>query len=259
VLSSRAIRMTMLKESSAVLMIGLLGKKCAAGKYVAAVLHEMSKSGQSPVLELWRDSGLQWSDFICEGTSSVSVEKFLADNKLEWTLQATNLSEITPQRLSMEIARILGSKKSSNDLIEWIDTHCSDRLEQSTFIRDLTTAVLESCIDDIGGPTSQCKLNSGLLKERGPILKRYIDGKVQLEGQALVAMQYLMHKLEHPNKLLHTMFEELYDDEIISEDAFFLWEKNEDPSEQEGKGVALKSCTQFLTWLREAENEEDCD
>ena len=111
VLSSRAIRMTMLKESSAVLMIGLLGKKCAAGKYVAAVLHEMSKSGQSPVLELWRDSGLQWSDFICEETSGVSVEKFLADNKLEWTLQATNLSEITPQRLSMEIARILGSKK----------------------------------------------------------------------------------------------------------------------------------------------------
>ena len=45
-----------------------------------------------------------------------------------------------------------------------------------------------------GGPTSQCKLNSGLLKERGQILKRYMDGKVKLEGQALVAMQYLMHK-----------------------------------------------------------------
>ena len=74
------------------------------------------------------------------------------------------------------------------------------------------------------------------------------------------------------------MFEKLYDDEIISEDAFFMWEKNDDPSEQvspldnltnnlavtifyyqEGKGVALKSCTQFLTWLREAENEDECD
>ena len=28
------------------------------------------------------------------------------------------------------------------------------------------------------------------------------------------------------------MFEKLYDDEIISEDAFFMWEKNDDPSEQ---------------------------
>ena len=41
-----------------------------------------------------------------------------------------------------------------------------------------------------------------------------------------------LFRLEHPNKLLHTMFEKLYDDEIISEDAFFLWEKNDDPSEQ---------------------------
>ena len=34
---------------------------------------------------------------------------------------------------------------------------------------------------------------------------------------------------------------------------FFLqsWEKNDDPAEQEGKGVAIKSCTQFFTWLKE--------
>ena len=42
----------------------------------------------------------------------------------------------------------------------------------------------------------------------------------------------MLFRLEHPNKLLHTMFEKLYDDEIISEDAFFMWEKNDDPSEQ---------------------------
>ena len=44
----------------------------------------------------------------------------------------------------------------------------------------------------------------------------------------------MLFRLEHPNKLLHTMFEKLYDDEIISEDAFFIWEKNDDPSEQVG-------------------------
>jgi len=257
VLSSRACRMTILKESSAGLMSGSMGEKCAAGKYVGAVLTEMSKSGQQQVLHLWRDSGLDWSEFI---SSDVTVEVFLADNKLEWTLQAPELSTVAPPRLSMEITRLLDLNKNSNNaLIDWIDTNCSDKLEDPTFIRDLTTAVVESCIDGIGGPTSQCKLNEGLLKMRHPILRKYLDGKAPLEGQALVALQYLMHKLEHPNKLLHTMFEKLYDDEIISEDAFFIWEKNDDPSEQEGKGVALKSCTQFLTWLREAENEEDCD
>ena len=51
---------------------------------------------------------------------------------------------------------------------------------------------------------------------------------------------YMILRLEHPNKLLHTMFEKLYDDEIISEDAFFMWEKNDDPSEQASQ-VALDS------------------
>lgn len=111
VLLSGASRMTILLTSSAELMTGTLGEKCAAGKYVAAVLHEMSKSGQPPVRLLWRESHLEWSDFISEEVSGVSVEKFLADNKLEWTLQATDHSEDTPQGLSREIARILGSNK----------------------------------------------------------------------------------------------------------------------------------------------------
>ena len=39
------------------------------------------------------------------------------------------------------------------------------------------------------------------------------------------------------------MFEKLYDEEIISEDAFFLWEKNDDPSEQASQ---LDNVIQFV-------------
>ena len=89
-------------------MSGSMGEKCAAGKYVGAVLTEMSKSGQQQVLHLWRDSGLDWSEFI---SSDVTVEGFLADNKLEWTLQAPELSTVAPPRLSMEITRLLDLNK----------------------------------------------------------------------------------------------------------------------------------------------------
>ena len=37
----------------------------------------------------------------------------------------------------------------------------------------------------------------------------------------------------------------------LTEIFFQSWEKNDDPAEQEGKGVAIKSCTQFFTWLKE--------
>ena len=79
------------------------------------------------------------------------------------------------------------------------------------------------------------------------------DGELQL--QALYAIQELVHRLEHPTKLLHTILERLYDLELISEESMIEWEKSTDPEEQKGKGVALKSCTQFFKWLKEAEEE----
>ena len=45
----------------------------------------------------------------------------------------------------------------------------------------------------------------------------------------------------------------------LLQDAFLEWETNEDPEEQEGKGVALKNCTQFFQWLKTAEPEDDED
>ena len=38
-------------------------------------------------------------------------------------------------------------------------------------------------------------------------------------------------RLEHPNKLLHNIFEKLYDDGVISDESFINWEKNNNPKE----------------------------
>lgn len=59
--------------------------------------------------------------------------------------------------------------------------------------------------------------------------------------------------------LLRMFFDCLYDEDVISEDAFYKWESSKDPAEQHGKGVALKSVTAFFTWLREAEEESEDD
>ncbi len=56
--------------------------------------------------------------------------------------------------------------------------------------------------------------------------------------------------------VLRTFFDLLYDEDIISEDAFNQWDTSQDPSEQEGKGVARHSVVQFFRWLREAEDAE---
>lgn len=72
-------------------------------------------------------------------------------------------------------------------------------------------------------------------------------------------------KLERSNnpaftflELLKDLFEVLYDNDVISEETFYLWEKSKDFPD--GKGVALSLVKGFLNWLRKAEeesNEED--
>ena len=38
-----------------------------------------------------------------------------------------------------------------------------------------------------------------------------------------VIMYYSFTRLEHPNKLLHTIFEKLYDNDVISEEGFQVY------------------------------------
>ena len=38
-----------------------------------------------------------------------------------------------------------------------------------------------------------------IMDERKNLLRTYLDGNLEREKQALYALQYLMHRLEHPN------------------------------------------------------------
>jgi len=259
VISSEALELRILKESATLadLYTGEMGKRGAPGKYTAAVLHEMGKSGQSLVAQMWKQSGLQWSDFLSDETS---LEEFLKSNKLEWTVVVGgDVKELNDEDMGREIAKVIqANRKSKEAIMDWIDKHCASRLTSPRFIRVLATVLMESVIDGIGGPSSMCKLNEDQLRLIiNPVIKKYLDTNPKLELQALIALQYLMHRLEQPSKLLHSIFEKMYDDDVLTEDAFFQWEKHDDPADQVGKGVALKSCTQFFTWLKEADVEEE--
>jgi translation initiation factor 4G len=57
--------------------------------------------------------------------------------------------------------------------------------------------------------------------------------------------------------LIQGIFETLYDSNVVSEEGFESWVSVDDPLEREGKAVALKMITSFLTWLKEADPESD--
>ena len=59
------------------------------------------------------------------------------------------------------------------------------------------------------------------------------------------------------SELLVTIFQCLYNSDVISEEGFDAWSKCTDPAEQDGKGVACQSTTHFFTWMRENDDPDD--
>ena len=52
--------------------------------------------------------------------------------------------------------------------------------------------------------------------------------------------------------MLLQFFNTLYDEEVITEEAFMTWKRDENPSRQEAKGPALQATTSFFEWLQYA-------
>ena len=60
-----------------------------------------------------------------------------------------------------------------------------------------------------------------------------------------------------PVGLLVQIFEALHQNDLVSTETFFQWEKCDDPAHQESKGVAIKSTIPFFTFLKEGEDSSD--
>ncbi|KAI6063072.1 Eukaryotic translation initiation factor 4 gamma 1 isoform X6 [Aix galericulata] len=177
--------------------------------------------------KLWRDGGLSWKEFLPEDQD---VNKFVTEQKLEYTMgdssDTPSCKELTSEELCKQMDKLLKENSNNQRIYDWIEANLSEeQVSSNMFIRALMTS-------------------------------KYMRDE-QKELQALYALQALVVKLEQPPNLLRMFFDALYDEDVIKEEAFYKWESSKDLSEQQGKGVALKSVTAFFTWLREAEDESD--
>jgi len=154
------------------------------------------------------------------------------------------------------MVRIL-SQNSSNtneELMSFVDRNVKvDERKSDGFIQTLTTAV---CFTSVSRDASNnCECRKDIIRSRARILLKYIDGNKNLELQALFALQQLLEELKHPRGILRVLFDELYQADIISDETFFEWETTKQCPV--GKGPALSSAKDFLSWLRKAEEESN--
>ncbi|NWS62139.1 IF4G3 factor, partial [Chunga burmeisteri] len=232
-----------------------------AGILLAEILHLLCKQmSHKKVGALWRESGLSWKDYLPEGED---VHTFLMEQKLDFTesdcsssSEALSEKELSAEELNKQLEKLIVEDKANDEQIfDWVEANLDEsQMSSPTFLRALMTAVCKAAII---ADSSSFRVDTAVINQRVPILLKYLDSDTEKELQALYALQASIVKLDQPPNLLRMFFDCLYDEEVISEDAFYKWESSKDPAEQNGKGVALKSVTAFFTWLREAEEESE--
>ncbi|XP_070366896.1 eukaryotic translation initiation factor 4 gamma 3 isoform X15 [Equus asinus] len=266
-----------------------------AGILLSEILHLLCKQmSHKKVGAVWREADLSWKDFLPEGED---VHSFLleqaAEGELNCTLahtctlpqscvtakseigaqnalekldfiesdsscssEALSKKELSAEELYKRLEKLIIEDKANDEQIfDWVEANLDEsQMSSPTFLRALMTAVCKAAII---ADSSAFRVDTAVIKQRVPILLKYLDSDTEKELQALYALQASIVKLDQPANLLRMFFDCLYDEEVISEDAFYKWESSKDPAEQNGKGVALKSVTAFFTWLREAEEESE--
>ncbi|XP_016346712.1 eukaryotic translation initiation factor 4 gamma 1-like [Sinocyclocheilus anshuiensis] len=230
-----------------------LGK---AGVLLVEILKLLCKAmSLKKVGVMWRDAALSWKDFLPEDED---VNKFVTEEGVEFTLgeecvRKSSKGTLSPEDISREMERLLQEKADNQRIFDWVEASLDEQqTSSSTFVRALMTTVCQCAIIC----ENPYKVDTKEITQRAKLLQRYIKDE-QKELQALYALQSLMVQMEQPPNLLRMFFDVLYDEDVIKEEGFYRWESSKDPTEQQGKGVALKSVTAFFTWLREAEDESD--
>lgn len=205
--------------------------------------------GRDATSLLWRSSSLNVTDFMQQGSNEM-VEQFLRKNKLDYLLDSDSKA-LDMQTVGSQIKQFLKNGELFVEVFGWVAEYVGpERVTSNEFIRTLTKAVIEHCIDN------KTKLNVQEITKWHQILQKYIDNKPERELQAMYAIQRLVVELEHPQNLLHNILEQLYEFDVIME-GFSLWKDSSDPLEAAGKGVCLKGITQFMTMFMENSSDED--
>ncbi|XP_036387006.1 eukaryotic translation initiation factor 4 gamma 3 isoform X2 [Megalops cyprinoides] len=232
-----------------------------AGILFSEILHLLCKQmSHRKVGALWRESGLSWEDFLAEGED---VSCFISEQKLEFTVSdcssptaGHSKRTLSPEELSQKLEKLLLEEVATDEQIfDWVEANLDEsQMSSPPFLRALMTTVCKAAVKE---DSASYRVDTAIIQRRLPVLLKYLNSDTERQLQALYALQALIVSLDQPPNLLRMFFDCLYDEDVISEDAFYRWESSKDPAEQQGKGVALKSVTAFFTWLREAEEESE--
>ncbi|XP_038216813.1 eukaryotic translation initiation factor 4 gamma 1-like [Zerene cesonia] len=216
-----------------------------------AIFKELKESmGPTFTKTKWQESGLQFKQWMNED----QVAKWIEDNRLQYVEGGETTGGeriVTPDETQDKLLQLMNADESCDCLRGWVQDNIGLSSGEGWFLRALTTAAVTHALGGRAGPLAGERLG-----KYAPLVGEYAAGRLPREVACLLAVQRLVHRLEHPQGLTLDIFQYLHEQYIISVEGFIAWELSE--NEPEGKAVMLKALTSFFTNIREADIEDSC-
>lgn len=222
------------------------------------VLQELNEGiGKTELTKVFKESKVNMLNILPE---SLRTKEHLAE-----ILQERNLTFLFPLlRIQSDLWKQITLDSNPSQLYKWIKenldpVHYSD----PGFITALATVMVkfvtqETNSIEVNAPKSDLEKEKSLLEKFKPIMRTFFDDRVDLQMNAIYALQTYFFSLDFPKGLLLRWFNLMYELEIVEEEAFLKW--REDVTDAyPGKGKALFQVNTWLTWLAEAESEDEED
>lgn len=190
-------------------------------------------------------------------------------DRLSEILEDRNLTFLFPLlRIQAELWKQLEADPNPTVLYKWIKENLDPAHHTDTsFVSALVTVLIkyitqETTLSDGQGREGQGPDKASQEKEKillekfKPVLQAFLHAHIDLQVVAVYALQVYCFSIDFPKGMLLRWFLNLYDLEVIEEEAFLKW--REDISDAyPGKGKALFQVNSWLTWLAEASSEEE--
>eukprot|EP00250_Pteridium_aquilinum_P019714 c24548_g1_i1 orf=574-6834(-) len=228
------------------------------GKVLAGLRQDR---GERSLVEMFRSSGIRLEDFIISGNpGSKSLPEFLQKYNLQcFGLEPDNGTSTNIQQVGVQLSEHLSKNEPISETLRWLERNITPPMQSdSTFLQMLMTQVLKHSIPAGSYEKDQ---RSEVLKDRisqyRTLLRKFATDK-EKQRQYIVAMQLYVHDVGHPQGLMTTLFNTFYEDEVISESAYYKWEDDvNDPTI--GRDKALRDVYRWLQWLRTAPEQSQDD
>lgn len=231
------------------------GKRYPAFLMVLQELKEVI--GKNELTTAFKDSKVNMLNTLPE---SLRTKEQLAE-----ILQERNLTILFPLlRIQSEMWKQLTNDPNLTQFYKWIKENLDPvHYTDPGFITALTTVMVKFIIQETNSteanaPKTDLEKEKSLLEKFKPIMRTFFDERVDLQMNAIYALQTYFNSLDFPKGLLLRWFNLMYELEIVEEEAFLKW-REDVTDDYPGKGRALFQVNTWLTWLAEAESEDEED